>query len=316
MKAKLLITSGKLLVTSGTAACLGIMAALMPADVQAAQVNATLSWVTGDYGTTCDYSGPRLDMTINPDGSNWYYDLGFRKQLHDTDQRYQRMEVSAGYRFRFAEGWVQPSFRLREDLSTYASGNRTTINFYDAKVAGQYQLSERFAFVGNMIVGMEREEANTASNLVERNSDRLSWEIEPGIRFKSSANTQMTLNYFNAGKRSDKGETWGLSDDSKNQQVRFYFNWNTPIGLVLTPYARYSLDYGETSGWYESAAFSETKTMSKVDRLALQLAYPLSDTFRLQAEYYIENVKYQEGYTMGKDDSRVKYMRVGVRATF
>lgn len=60
-----------------------------------------------------------------------------------------------------------------------------------------------------MIVGMEREEANTASNLVERNSDRLSWEIEPGIRFKSSANTQMTLNYFNAGKRSDKGETWG-----------------------------------------------------------------------------------------------------------
>ncbi len=47
MKAKLLITSGKLLVTSGTAACLGIMAALMPADVQAAQVNATLSWVTG-----------------------------------------------------------------------------------------------------------------------------------------------------------------------------------------------------------------------------------------------------------------------------
>lgn len=44
MKAKLLITSGKLLVTSGTAACLGIMAALMPADVQAAQVNATLSW--------------------------------------------------------------------------------------------------------------------------------------------------------------------------------------------------------------------------------------------------------------------------------
>ncbi|EEO82253.1 putative exported protein precursor, partial [Yersinia pestis biovar Orientalis str. India 195] len=32
MKAKLLITSGKLLVTSGTAACLGIMAALMPAD--------------------------------------------------------------------------------------------------------------------------------------------------------------------------------------------------------------------------------------------------------------------------------------------
>lgn len=70
MKAKLLITSGKLLVTSGTAACLGIMAALMPADVQAAQVNATLSWVTGDYGTTYDYSGPRLDMTINPDGSN------------------------------------------------------------------------------------------------------------------------------------------------------------------------------------------------------------------------------------------------------
>lgn len=135
---------------------------------------------------------------------------------------------------------IQPSFRIREDLSTYASGNRTTINFYDAKVAGQYQLSERFAFVGNMIVGMEREEANTASNLVERNSDRLSWEIEPGIRFKSSANTQMTLNYFNAGKRSDKGETWGYLMTRKPTGTFLlqleYANWsgvNTLCTLLL-----------------------------------------------------------------------------------
>lgn len=74
----------KLLVTSGTAACLGIIAALLPVCVHAAKVNATLSWVTGDYGTPYDYSGPRLDMNLNPDGSNWYYDLGFRKQFHDS----------------------------------------------------------------------------------------------------------------------------------------------------------------------------------------------------------------------------------------
>ncbi|RIQ16895.1 hypothetical protein DLN06_26360, partial [Salmonella enterica subsp. enterica serovar Newport str. CFSAN000835] len=75
-------------------------------------------------------------------------------------------------------------------------------------------------------------------------------------------------------------------------------------------------NYGETSGWYESAAYSETKTKSKVNRLALQMAYPLSDSFRLQAEYYIEDVKYKKGYTMGKEDSSSKYMKVGVRATF
>ncbi|ENA1774189.1 hypothetical protein NE897_08985 [Yersinia ruckeri] len=306
----------KLLVTSGTAACLGIMAALLPIDAEAAKINATLSWVTGDYGTSYDYTGPRLDMNINPDGSNWYYDLGFRKQYHDSNQRYQRAEFSAAYRFRFDGGWIQPGIRIREDLTNYENGNSNTTDFYNAKLAGQYQLSERFTFAGSMIMGIEREEVNTAANQSVRNSDRLTWEIEPGIRFKSSANTSMTVNYFNAGKRSDKGDTWGLTDDSKNQQLRFYFNWNTPIGLVLTPYARYSLNYAETSGWFESASYSETKTMSKVNRVALQLAYPLSDSFRIQAEYYIDDVKYKEGYSMGKEDSWSKYIKLGIRATF
>ncbi|EMG6371615.1 OmpG family monomeric porin [Salmonella enterica subsp. diarizonae serovar 11:k:z53] len=306
----------KLLVTSGTAVCLGIIATLLPVCVHAAKVNATLSWVTGDYGTPYDYSGPRLDMNLNPDGSNWYYDLGFRKQFHDSRQRYQRAEAMVGYRFRFDEGWIQPSFRIREDLTTYDNGNRTTIDFYTAHLTGQRLLSERFTFASSVILGIEREEVNTASNQSVRRADRLTWEIEPGVRFKSSANTMITLNYFNAGKRSDKGDTWGLTDNSRNQQMRFYFNWNTPIGLVITPYVRYALNYGETSGWYESAAYSETKTKSKVNRLALQMAYPLSDSFRLQAEYYIEDVKYKKGYTMGKEDSSSKYMKVGVRATF
>lgn len=309
MKAKLLVISGK-------AACMGMVLALLPAAGQAAKVNLTTSWVTGDYGTDYDYSGPRLDLNLNPDGSNWYYDLGYRKQMHDSEQRYQRLEVMAGYRFRFNEGWVQPSFRIREDTSTYISGNRTTVDFYTAHLAAQYLLSERFILTGNTILGIEREEVNTASNQSLRQADRLTWEIEPGIRFKSSVNTMVTLNYFNAGKRSDKGDTWGLTDDSRNQQMRLYFNWNTPFGLVLTPYVRYSLNYGETSGWYESAAFRETKTKSKVNRLALQLAYPLTDTFRILAEYYHEDVKYKEGYTMGKDDSKSKYMKIGIRATF
>ena len=53
-----------------------------------------------------------------------------------------------------------------------------------------------------------------------------------------------------------------------------------------------------------------------MSRYAMQLAYPLSDSIRLQAEYYIEDIEFKDGYSMGKEDSQVKYLKLGVRASF
>ncbi|TBL26963.1 hypothetical protein EYY80_40960, partial [Klebsiella oxytoca] len=49
----------------------------------AATVNAMFSWESADYDTSNNYSGYRVDFNINPDKSNWYFDVGFRQREHD-----------------------------------------------------------------------------------------------------------------------------------------------------------------------------------------------------------------------------------------
>ncbi|KHT63392.1 hypothetical protein RJ45_12340 [Photobacterium gaetbulicola] len=301
--------------TSRVVLCAVLVAASIPMVAQAAKVNATLSYESGDYGSDYDYAGPRLDMNINPDGSNWYFDLGYRNRTHDSKQVYTRAEIQAAYRFRFDGGWIQPSAKVRQDVTSYDSGSRLTNDIYSSETKYIFDLSDKWTLWGEAQFGLERQEDKNVSGTV-RNSDYLAWEVEPGIRYNLTAKQRLTLSYYNTGKRSDKGETWGLTDHTYNQQARLYYYWDTPIGLVISPYVRYALGYGETSAWYDSAYHDETKTQSKVSRYAIQLAYPLTDYLRIQAEYYIEDVEYKEGFTMGKEDSQVKYLKLGARVSF
>ncbi|MGR6439760.1 hypothetical protein ACU42Y_17940 [Proteus mirabilis] len=39
---------------------------------------------SADYDTSNNYSGYRVDFNINPDKSNWYFDVGFRQREHDN----------------------------------------------------------------------------------------------------------------------------------------------------------------------------------------------------------------------------------------
>ena len=308
MKSGLISTSRLLL-------CAGIVSACFPLGAHAAKVNATISQESADYGSDYNYSGPRLDVNLNPDGSNWYFDLGYRNRTHDSKQVYTRAEAKASYRFRFDGGWIQPGFKVRQDTTSYDSGSRLTTDYYTNETKYLFSLSEKWSLVGKVQFGLERQEDKNVSGIV-RDSDYLAWEIEPGISYHFTPNSRVALAYYNTGKRSDKGETWGLTDNTFNQQARMYLSWRTPIGLVISPYVRYALGYNEASSWYDSARFDETETKSQVSRYALQLAYPISETLRLQAEYYREDVEYKDGFNMGKDDSQVDYLKLGVRVSF
>lgn len=288
---------------------------LMPA--HAAAINATLSHESGDYGSDYNYAGPRLDMTINPEGSNWYIDLGYRDREHDSNQRYTRADANISYRFRFAEGWVQPDIGIQSHTTTYDSGTRLINQLFSTETAYIYNLNDNWTLWGEVQFGlMKQEQKEGGKEGSSMKTNYLSWEIEPGVRYYFSNSSRLTVAYYNSGLRSDKGDTWNLSDDKKSQQIRFYYNWEGPYKISVSPYLRFPLGYADTSAWYDSASFDETKTKSKTSRYALQVAYPLSSTLKLQAEYYLEKTDYKSGYNMGKKDGETKYLKVGIRAAF
>ncbi|WP_370546331.1 hypothetical protein NMD64_02700 [Edwardsiella tarda] len=90
----------------------------------AANINTVFSWETADYDTPANYSGYRLDININPTKSNWYFDAGLRQREADNNSRYQRLDLQAGYRYKINNGWIQPSFKVRQDITSYDNGNR------------------------------------------------------------------------------------------------------------------------------------------------------------------------------------------------
>ncbi|MDX2321974.1 MAG: hypothetical protein QNK26_15415 [Moritella sp.] len=303
---------------SGSVVSVGLLSLVLPFAASAAKINATLSHESGDYGSDYNYSGPRFDMTINPDGSNWYYSLGYRDREHESDQTYKRADVDIAYRFRFDGGWVQPSINLRKDTTMYNSGTRIVLEKYMAETKYLYSFNDSWGIWGEVQFSLDKQTSDKFNDSPDSNmqSNYLSWEIEPGVRYYFANSSRLTVSYYNVGQRSDKGDTWGLTDDKSSQQARIYYYWKMPFGLSFSPYIRLPLGYGDTSAWYDSASFDHTKTMSKTSRYALQLAYPLTDTFQLQAEYYIEDTEYKEGFNMGKEDGQAKYLKFGVRAAF
>lgn len=294
---------------------LGIFISCVSPTVEAAKVNVTLSQESGNYGSDYDYTGPRLDLTVNPDASNWYFILGYRNRTHDSHATYNRVDFQTAYRFRFNGGWIQPAFKIRKDTTSYPGGSQAVLDIYQNENKYLFTLTDNWSLYGTIQVGLQKSE-NKSATAPPMDSDYFIWEIEPGISYSFTPNSKVSVAYYNKGQRSDKGNEWGLTDNDKAQQARLYYNWDTPIGLTISPYMRYSLGYAEASSWYDSFAYTETKALSKLNRYAIQISYPLTSYLRLQAEYYVEKSDFKKGYTLGKEDSTTKYLKLGARFSF
>ncbi|MGR5134677.1 hypothetical protein [Vibrio alfacsensis] len=287
--------------------------ALAP-QTHAAKVNANLSYETADYGDDYSYAGPRLEFNLNPSGSNWYFDLGYRNREHDTKQLYTRVEGQASYRFRFDGGWIQPSVKHQIDTTNYENNSRNINTLSATETKYHLTINNDWALWGEVQVGLMEHENKTTT--AERKADYFNWEIETGAHYYFNPTNRFSFTYYNIGKLSDKGETWDLTDDSSSQQVRLYYYWKTPIGLTISPYVRQSIGYGYQSDWYDDPKFYETETESKLTRYAMRLDYPLSDTIRAQIEYYHETNEYKEGKNKGKEDGSIDYIRAGLSFNF
>ncbi|WP_205742805.1 hypothetical protein, partial [Onishia niordana] len=79
-----------------------------------------------------------------------------------------------------------------------------------------------------------------------------------------------------SGKHANKQNDFDTREIQRNQQVRLYLSWNTPIGLVISPSTRQSV-FSEIT---ERNALGDVikKDMS---RYSLQLAYPINNQWRL-----------------------------------
>lgn len=124
----------------------GLTAMTMASSANAAKGSLNTSYEVGDYGNgdAYNYAGPRVDLTMNPDGSNWYFDLGVRKRNHDSGQTYSRTDMGASYRFRFANGWVQPGVKVRRDETLYNSDYAgRLINYKYSLEQGPYRITSK-----------------------------------------------------------------------------------------------------------------------------------------------------------------------------
>ncbi|MCD9505478.1 OmpG family monomeric porin [Photobacterium phosphoreum] len=281
----------------------------------AANVSANISYEAGEYPNDYSYQGPRTDLTINPAGSNWYLGFAYRTREHDSEQKYSRADMNAGYRFRYDGGWVQPTFNIRQDVTNYTNGTRIEATMYKPSIDYSYVLTDSISLWGDISMGIERINERTAASAI-RDSDYFVYEAEPGIRYTINKWSNISLSYYINGKHSDKGDVWGLTDNSQSQQARIYASIVTPFGLTISPYIRQSIGYGSTSAWYDSALYDELETKTKLTRYAVRAMYPLSKTFTLAAEWYTETSKFKEGYTLGKEDQTMDYFRIGGVFTF
>lgn len=271
----------------------------------AANINTVFSWETADYDTPANYSGYRLDININPTKSNWYFDAGLRQREADNNSRYQRLDLQAGYRYKINNGWIQPSFKVRQDITSYDNGNRLTVDFYSTKTSYYYNLSNNWALAGSGMFSIEKKE--DLKKGLTTNTDYLSWEFEPGIRYFITPKINTTLAYYQSGKHANKQNDFDTREIQRNQQVRLYLSWNTPIGLVISPSTRQSV-FSEIT---ERNALGDVikKDMS---RYTLQLAYPINNQWRLMTEYYHEKIKTKDSDKKTEYD----YFKVAVRASF
>ena len=160
----------------------------------AATVNAMFSWESADYDTSNNYSGYRVDFNINPDKSNWYFDVGFRQREHDNKNRYQRYDLQGSYRFKLNNGWIQPGLKIRQDLTNYDNGSRLTIDFYESKTNYQFPINKDWVLTGSVLFGLQKKEDKRSNGVT--NTDYLGWEIEPGIRYFITPESQYNSGLF------------------------------------------------------------------------------------------------------------------------
>ena len=294
----------------------GLAVLFVASDASAAKVSLNASYEVGDYGSgdSYNYGGPRIDLTMNPDGSNWYFDLGTRKRNHDSGQRYSRTDLGASYRFRFANGWVQPGVKVRRDETLYnaATAGRLMNDQYGIDLNHVVALGGNWGLWGDWSFFMIKETSESVKSgaLEKIYSDGYSWEIEEGVRYYLSNSAHLTISLYDTGVYQDKGDMWGSGGSRGSTQIRGYFNHRFTNGLTIQPYFRLPVGYGYRDKWYENAADQESKTT----RYALQMNYPITDFLRLNGEYYIEHSKYTP--ESKKDDGHSQYFRLGLNFVF
>ncbi len=271
----------------------------------AATVNAMVSWETADYKTPNNYDGYRLDFNINPEKSNWYYDIGFRQRKMDNNNRYQRYDLQASYRFKLNNGWIQPGLKYRQDMTNYDNGNRLIIDYYESKTNYQFPMTDKWQLSGSVLFGVQKKADKRG--MITTNTDHLGWEIEPGVRFLATPNINATLAYFDGGRQANHPDEYDTKETNHNQQVRVYANWNTPIGLVISPSLRKSV-----LGKMEDRTNKGVRLDKDLTRYTLQLGYQINNDWRVMTEYYNEKVKNKNDNTTSTQD----YFKVSVRTTF
>ncbi|KLN96985.1 OmpG porin family protein [Moellerella wisconsensis] len=274
-------------------------------NANAANVNAMLSWESADYETSNNYSGYRVDVNINPDKSNWYFDAGFRQRKHDNDNRFQRYDLQGSYRFKLNNGWIQPGLKVRQDLTNFQNGNRTTVDFYESKTNYQFPINEKWVLSGSVLFGLQKKEDKRGTNI--NNTDYLSWEIEPGLRYFITPNINTTVAYFDGGKQATRHDEYDTKETNHNQQIRIYANWNTPIGLVISPSMRRSI-----LGKIDDRTNKGERIEKDMTRYTLQLGYQINNQWRVMTEYYNEKVDNKNNGTSSTQD----YFKVAIRTTF
>lgn len=320
----------------------------------AANVNAILSWENVRYndvysdgvnvGHGRNYQGYRLDMSVSPDNSNWMFNLGFRqnrskgytKIVDDTNpayrnqlpkrqiaqvlgkRDYQRFDFGVSYRYRFTNGWVEPSFNIRQDKTLNVNGANNTTDFYNMDLYYNYNITDRLVWNGRFKPEVVKYELNrhligsnnSAQVAKHQRKTQFGWEIEQGLRYLFSPNFNVEVAYNDVRKRLEDNAQWeGSTSTESNPQLRLYLTYKTSFGLTVSPYIRKSI-FGKVKIKSESDNSLEKRDLV---RYALRTQYKINNNFMLLGEFYRENVKFLDS---DKPTSKQNYLRLGVKITF
>lgn len=315
---------------------------------QAAKVDSTISWENVRYGTAGDYSGPRIDGTINPDNSNWYFSFrwnqnrtkGTETEVYTTGtsgatekvtanvRDYQRLDFKASYRYRLDKGWVQPGLGYRQDLTLAANGKTTRSEYYLFEILHNYPITERLSSTGwiklqfnpseNIAYESKRSTANNSATNYRnvKRDETITWEVEQGLRYAFSPKFNVVFALNDTGNRQEQDDLINSSVTRRDFQFRLYLNYTTDFGLSFMPYYRKTI-FGDAKEWKLSNRDDATYPVyldKDTTRYAMRVSYPLNNNVSLIAEYYHEIVKKSSRFD--SDTSRQKYAKLGLRVTF
>ncbi|PVX40594.1 hypothetical protein C8D76_103169 [Pasteurella langaaensis DSM 22999] len=321
---------------------------------QAAKVDSNISWENVHYGTAGDYAGPRIDTTISPDNSNWYFSLGWRQNRtkgQETEvyqsgtsgatetvtanvKDYQRLDFKIAYRYRLDKGWVQPAIGYRQDLSLFPNGKTGRSEYYLFEIMHNYPITERLSSTGWIKLQFNPNESITYTSkrstsdfypgttnprpanyrIVDRD-ESVTWEVEQGFRYAFSPKFNVTAALNDTGNRQEQDDLINSSVTKRDLQFRLYLTYNTDFGLQFSPYLRKTI-FGDAKEWKLSNNDTATPVYLDKDttRYAMRMSYPLNKNVSLTGEYYIERVK--KTSHLSSDETKQKYLKLGLRVTF